>query len=196
MRSCECVTGSRLPSSSIFDPVSSSISSSTRTFTRPCTRTSRPLARDAEHQLVRLLATAALAHLEPVDHRVGCTDEHLRGHAARLGVGGEAAQRSGRGTDRVADLSEHAADVATDHAAREHRPGHAARHELSDLADRVVDTVVVKRRLHGRDHVLLGHARTVATASTASSVGRIDTRRDVRRVWRSSDRSTWLDVPP
>ena len=77
MRSCECVIGSRLPSSSIFVPVSRSMSSSTRTLTRPCTFTSSRVARDLEDEVVRLLAAAA-RHLEAVHRRVGGTDEHLR----------------------------------------------------------------------------------------------------------------------
>ena len=62
-------------------------------------------------------------------------------------------------SDRVADVAERAADLAADHAAGEQStPTCRAAMNCPTSSIGVVDAVVIERRLHGLDHVLLGHA--------------------------------------
>ena len=150
MTSFECVIGSRLPSSSMREPLDSSMSSSTRTFTRWCTFTVRPLARDLEHEIGGFGPARPAG--EAVHVRGGHADEHL-GRQAGRGVGcprarGVAANRS----DRVGDAPELTADLTAEEAPRERATRVSTGIELTDRDELVVDAFVLQRLLHRGDH--------------------------------------------
>ena len=157
MTSFECVSGIRLPSSSMFEPDAVSISSSTLTFTLACTFTSTSLRGSRKTSADGSLCRVPVG--EPVDRAVGDAHEHLCRQRGRRVVRVLTNRGAAHDADRLAETTQLVAHGAADEATDECAPRAAPGLELPCGKDLVVDASVLQRTLHEADHLGFGHGR-------------------------------------
>ena len=168
MTSFECVSGMRLPSSSTRELLPSSISSSTRTFTRWCTLAVRPGARHLEHERGGFAAPRTAR--ESVHRAFGDADQHLPREPRRRIVDALTCLVAGNGPDCVGDAAQLATDLPADHAAGERAADVTTRFELPGGEDGVLDPLRLHCILHELDHLCFGHApNRIARACAAEA---------------------------
>ncbi len=153
--SFECVSGIRLPSSSIREPDAVSISSSTRTFTLACTLTSTSLRGSRKTRADGSLCRVPRG--EPVHRALGDADEHLGRQCGRRVVRVLADHGAAYDADRLTEATDFVAHGAADEATDERAPRAATWLELPGREDLVVDASILQRALHEADHLGFGH---------------------------------------